>query len=425
MIRANNSDIKSWVSIPERSDFPIQNIPFGIIKTANGAPRVASRIGDFAIDLLRASELGYFADFDLPKAIFSQTYINDFIALGRETTRKIRDRISELFDDSIEKWNSREMKDHLLFPIDEVEVMMPVKVGDYTDFYSSIEHATNLGKMFRDPANALLPNWRHIPVGYHGRASSIIPSGNDIQRPYGQMRPDPEKPPIYGPCRLLDFELEVGFVIGKENELGHPIPVEESEDHVFGICLFNDWSARDIQKWEYIPLGPFLGKSFASTISPWIVTLDALDACRVQGPVQDPEVLPYLQSKGKKNFDIHLEVILTTESGIEHVLSESNFKYMYWNMAQQIAHHSVNGCNLRVGDMGASGTISGPEPGSYGSMLEICWQGTKPVQLADGTERKFLQNGDTLTLKGFGMSNGIRIGFGEASGKIVDHRKLV
>ena len=237
------------------------------------------------------------------------------------------------------------------------------------------------------------------------------------------MRPDPEKPPVYGPCRLLDFELEVGFVIGKGNELGQPISVQESEDHVFGICLFNDWSARDIQKWEYVPLGPFLGKSFASTISPWIVTLDALNGCRVQGPTQEPEVLPYLKSEGKKNFDIHLEVMLTTESGVEHILSESNFKYMYWNMAQQIAHHSVNGCNLRVGDMGASGTISGPEPGSYGSMLEICWQGTKPVELADGTQRKFLQNGDTLTLKGYGMSNGVRIGFGEASGKIVD-RKL-
>jgi len=423
MIEANNPRRKSWINISDNSDFPIQNIPFGAIQPSNQKPRLASRIGDYAIDLLKVSELGFFADLDIPKAIFSQQYLNDFIALGKETTRKVRDRIAELFDDKADKWNAREMRDQLLLPVNEVKVLMPIRVGDYTDFYSSIEHATNLGKMFRDPANALLPNWRHIPVGYHGRASSIIVSGQEIQRPYGQMRPDPEKPPVYGPCRLLDFELEVGFVIGKENELGHPIPVQESEEHVFGICLFNDWSARDIQKWEYIPLGPFLGKNFASTISPWIVTLDALDACRVAGPVQDPEVLPYLKSEGKKNFDIHLEVILTTESGIEHVLSESNFKYMYWNMAQQIAHHSVNGCNLRVGDMGASGTISGPEAGSYGSMLEICWQGTKPVKLADGDERKFLQNGDTITLKGYGLANGIRIGFGEASGKIVD-RKL-
>ncbi len=420
MIAANNPARKTWIEIPSDSDFPIQNIPFGVIQPVGQSPRLASRIGDFAVDLLRVSELGYFADLEIPVAVFQQKEINDFIALGKTKTREVRNRIAEVFDADNKKWNSREMQEHLLIPIEQVEVLMPVRVGDYTDFYSSIEHATNVGKMFRDPENALLPNWRHMPVGYHGRASSIVVSGTDIRRPYGQTRPNADEPPVYGPCKLLDFELEMGFVIGKENTLGTSVPIQEAEDHIFGLCLFNDWSARDIQKWEYVPLGPFLGKNFASTISPWIVTLDALEAFRVNGPKQDPEVLPYLQTQGTKNFDIQLEVILKTESGLEHTLSNSNFKYMYWNMAQQIAHHSVNGCNLRIGDMGASGTISGPEVGSYGSMLEICWQGTRPVELADGTERKFLKNGDTLILRGFGTANGIRIGFGEAKGKIVD-----
>ena len=426
MIRANDPNRKTWVSIPSVTDFPLQNLPFGVIIPQNeSTPRLASRIGDYAIDLLRVSELGYFADFNIPKSIFHNPFLNDFIDLGKEKCRAVRERLADIFDQDIDKWNSRELKDQILIPMEMVANQLPVRIGDYTDFYSSIEHATNLGKMFRDPENALLPNWRHIPVGYHGRASSIVISGTDVQRPYGQTRPDPEAPPVYGPCRLLDFELEMAFVIGKGNDLGASIDVQEAEDHIFGLCLFNDWSARDIQKWEYVPLGPFLGKSFASTMSPWIVTLDALDPFRVAGPKQTPEVLPYLQSSGNKNFDINLEVILKTAEGAENAISLSNFKYMYWNMAQQIAHHSVNGCNLRVGDMGASGTISGPEPGSYGSMLEICWQGTKPVKLSDGTERKFIQNGDSIILRGYGEANGVRVGFGESAGKIVDNKQTV
>lgn len=418
-MKANDTSLVSWLDIDKTSDFPIQNIPFGVIKPKNGNPRVASRIGDYAIDLLKAAELGYFSDIDISKDVFDSEYINDFMALAKEIRSQLRNRVAELFAEQSNKWNSREMKEHLAIPISEVEVLMPVRVGDYTDFYSSIEHATNIGTLFRDPENALLPNWRHLPVGYHGRASSIVVSGTDIHRPCGQTKPNADEPPIYSPSRLLDFELEVGFVIGKENEIGDPVRIDQAMDSIFGLCLFNDWSARDIQKWEYVPLGPFLGKNFASTISPWIVTMEALEPFRVEGPKQDPEVLDYLKSDGANNYDIHLDVIIITPDGTENVVSQSNFKYMYWNMAQQIAHHTVNGCNLRVGDMGASGTISGPTPESYGSMLEISWKGSKPITMKDGTQRKFIQDGDTVVMRGYAQKGDLRIGFGEARGKIL------
>jgi fumarylacetoacetase len=273
--------------------------------------------------------------------------------------------------------------------------------------------------MFRDPANALLPNWKHIPVGYHGRASSIIPSGIPIHRPKGQTRPDPDSPPVFGPCRLLDFELEMAFVTFDGKPLGESISTNEASEYIFGMVIFNDWSARDIQKWEYVPLGPFLAKNFASNISPWIVTLDALEPFRVPGEKQDPEVLPYLQYEGNNNFDIPLEVIIKTDAGNEKVVSQSNYKYMYWNMNQQLAHHSVNGCNIRCGDMMASGTISGPTPDSYGSMLEISWQGKKPITMPDGTERKFIQDYDTVIMRAHGEKDGVRIGFGEVNTKVL------
>ncbi len=301
----------------------------------------------------------------------------------------------------------------------DVDVLMPVKVGDYTDFYSSIEHATNVGMMFRDPKNALLPNWRHIPVGYHGRSSSIVVSGTDIHRPKGQTKADDAAAPVFGPTRLLDFELEMAFITGKKTELGESIPVDKAEEYIFGMVIFNDLSARDIQKWEYVPLGPFLSKNFGSVISPWIVTLDALEPFRVEGPEQKPEVLPYLQTEGKKNFDIDLEVLIKPENSTEQRVSKSNFKYMYWNMNQQLAHHTVNGCNINVGDMYGSGTISGPTPDSYGSMLEITWRGTKPVKMPDGTERKFINDNDTIIMKGYAEKNGLRIGFGEVTTKIL------
>jgi fumarylacetoacetase len=422
MIKANNPNIKSWLNIPANSDFPIQNLPFGIYQKKGQAPRVCSALGDHIVDLYRLSELGFFADLNIPKAILENQYLNDFIALGKKTTSAVRERLSDLFDEAVTKWNSRDMAEHILIPMADVKLLLPVKVGDYTDFYSSIEHATNVGIMFRDPANALLPNWRHIPVGYHGRASSIVVSGTPIHRPNGQQLPKDSETPVFGPSRLLDFELEVAFIIGKATQLGQSVPVTEAEDYIFGLTLFNDWSARDIQKWEYVPLGPFLSKNFASTVSPWIVTLEALEPFRVAGPVQEPEVFPYLQYEGLKNYDLNLEVRIITESGHSKTVSQSNFKYMYWNMCQQLAHHTVNGCNINVGDLCASGTISGKTLDSYGSMLEIAWQGTKPVPMPDGSERKFILDGDTVVMTGYCAANGVRIGFGEASGKVVSGR---
>jgi len=294
-----------------------------------------------------------------------------------------------------------------------------VLVRDYTDFYSSKEHATNVGTMFRDPENALLPNWKHLPVGYHGRASSIIVSGEPIRRPKGQRKDGDKDQPVFGPSGRLDFELEMAFITCKENKLGESISTSEADDYIFGFVLFNDWSARDMQAWEYVPLGPFLAKNFASSVSPWVVTLDALEPFRVAGPKQEPKVLPYLKAEGLSNFDIHLEVGIQPKGGAEKVVSRSNFKHMYWNIRQQLAHHTINGCNINVGDMYASGTISGPTPDSYGSMLELAWKGTKPIPMPDGSTRSFLQDGDTVTMRGFAEKDGIRIGFGEVKAEIL------
>jgi len=361
--------------------------------------------------------LTLFEELDFSNEVFNNRYINDLMALGKTKVRALRHRLAAIFQTGNTDMQSSAW--HYLHPVDKVELLLPVQVGDYTDFYSSREHATNVGTMFRDPANALLPNWLHLPVGYHGRASSIVVSGTPVRRPLGQTKADDAKVPSFGPSRLLDFELEMAFVIGKSTELGERITTAEAEEYIFGMVLFNDWSARDIQKWEYVPLGPFLGKSFASSISPWVVTLDALDYFRIPGPVQEPAVLPYLSYEGNKSYDINLEVALQPDGGQETTICRSNFKYMYWNMCQQLAHHTVNGCNVNVGDMCASGTISGTEPSSFGSMLELSWRGTKPLKLADGSERKFLQDGDTVTLRGFGQKDGLRIGFGASTGKVL------
>ena len=333
--------------------------------------------------------------------------------------RALRNRLADVFDANGEYVDQKANLAEALFDHSEVEMHLPVEIGDYTDFYSSEEHATNVGTMFRDPDNALLPNWKHIPVGYHGRSSSIVVSGVDIRRPMGQTKPDPEQPPIYGPTRLLDFELEMAFVTFDGKPMGEQISTAEAEDHIFGILLFNDWSARDIQKWEYVPLGPFLAKNFASSVSPWIVTLDALEPFRTEGPVQNPEVLPYLKYQGNKNIDINLEVAIETEGGQEKTVCQSNYKHLYWNMNQQLAHHTVNGCNIRCGDMMASGTISGSSPESYGSMLEITWRGSKPVQMPDGTERKFINDHDTVIMRGHCSAGDVRIGFGEVRTKVL------
>jgi len=412
--------LSSWINVPEGSDFPIRNIPFGIVSYKGSSPRAASRIGDTVIDLYSLATMGYFHDLHIDPEVFLNSALNDFIHLGKATTGAVRNRIMELFESGNTFLRNR-VKDHsvILYSINEAELLLPVKVGDYTDFYSSIEHATNVGIMFRDPANALLHNWRHIPVGYHGRSSSIVVSGTAIHRPKGQTSPDDTGLPEFGPTKQLDFELEMAFITGKKTSLGDSIPVNHADEYIFGLVLFNDLSARDIQKWEYVPLGPFLGKNFGSVVSPWVVTLEALEPFRVEGPKQEPPVLPYLQSEGKQNFDIHLDVLIRTEGGPDFRVCHSNFKYMYWNIAQQLAHQTVNGCNINVGDMYGSGTISGPTPDSFGSMLEIAWKGTNPVKMPDGSERTFILDNDTIIMRGYAEKDGLRIGFGEAITRIL------
>lgn len=420
MIKANDPKLKSWVEVPKDSDFPIQNLPFGVFKTRYLTPVAGVAIGNYVLDLVYLHENGFLYGLDLPPGIFNQRYLNDFMALGKKKAREVRERISELLrSDYDELKNNVAAREIALIPMSEVQMMMPVRVPNYTDFYSSEEHATNVGSMFRDPKNALLPNWKHLPVGYHGRPSSIVVSGTSIHRPKGQLKPVETEPPIFSPSRKLDFELEVAFLTCTETKLGQAISAKDVEDHIFGFVLFNDWSARDIQQWEYVPLGPFLGKNFGSTISPWIVTMDALEPFRVKGPDQHPHVLPYLNVEGNKNFDIRLEVLIQPDGSDSTTVCRSNFKYMYWNVNQQLAHHTVNGCNIQVGDMYASGTISGPSPGSYGSMLELSWNGQKPLTMPNGTERKFIENGDTVIIKGLAEKDGVRIGFGECRGKIL------
>ncbi len=407
--------MKSWVDIPKNSDFSIYNIPFGIFSVKNSKKRVGVAIGDMIVDLKASYDLGIFNEIPLDHDVFENKYLNDFIALGKSITKKIRLIIqSELCSDS-----SVLKESNALIKQSNVMMHLPLMIGDYTDFYSSIEHATNIGSMFRDPTNPLLPNWKHIPVGYHGRASSIIVSGQDVIRPKGQVLPLNEETPVFQASSRVDFELEMGFVIGKKSNLGQSISTKEAEEYIFGKVLFNDWSARDIQKWEYVPLGPFLGKSFASSISPWIVTLDALEEFKVEGPQQTPDVLPYLQYDGLRNYDINLEVSIQPENSIESIVCKSNFKYMYWNMVQQLAHHTINGCNINIGDIMASGTISGKDKRSYGSMLELSWGGKNPVTLDDGESRVFINDNDTVIMRGYCERNGKRVGFGEVRTKLI------
>lgn len=421
IITANDPSRTSWIEVHKDSDFPIQNIPFGVFSTKEQITSIGTRIGDTVIDLNALHQLGYFEGIELSDDIFLQDSLNAFIAQGRSLGREVRNRIAEVFDANNPKLRDNQAhRAQVLFSANEVEMLLPVQIGDYTDFYSSKEHATNVGMMFRDPNNALLPNWLHIPVGYHGRSSTIVPSGVPVKRPLGQTLPNGETQPVFGPSRLVDFELETAFITCNANIMGEYIPVEEAEDHIFGMVLFNDWSARDIQKWEYVPLGPFLAKNFASSISPWIVTLDALEPFRCESPKQeDPKPLPYLQQTGNHAFDINLNVYLKPQNGEENLISKSNFKYMYWTMSQQLAHHTINGCQVNAGDMMGSGTISGPTPDSYGSMLELTWGGKNPIQLSDGTERKFIADYDTVIMRGYCQNDQVRIGFGEVSSQLL------
>ncbi|MEM6261253.1 MAG: fumarylacetoacetase [Bacteroidota bacterium] len=409
---------KSWVHVPEGSDFPLQNLPLGIFRPGNGLARAGMALGDQVIDLNALHTSGFLAALNLPDGIFAQPVLNDFLAMGRTAWRGLRNRVADLFDAANPELQGVPDKDSYLFPLGEVQLQMPVFVRDYTDFYSSEGHATNVGTMFRGKENALMPNWKHLPVGYHGRASSIVVSSQEVRRPKGQLKPD-DSSPIYGPSRLLDFELEMAFVIGEGTSMGKQISTSEAEAHIAGMLIFNDWSARDIQKWEYVPLGPFLGKSFASSVSPWLVSLDALEPFRVAGPVQDPPVLPYLEYEGDAHYDIQLEVLLEIPGQEPVTICRSNHRNLYWNMIQQLAHHTVNGCNLNPGDLMASGTISGTTPDSFGSMLELSWRGTKPLPMPDGSERKFIQDGDTVIMRAWAEKDGLRIGFGEVRSTVL------
>jgi fumarylacetoacetase len=417
-----DTSLRSFIEVEESSHFPIQNLPYGVFRPSGGGPpRVGVAIGDFVVDLAVLEEENLFDHADLRASKpFSRASLNTFMGLGRDAWRSARSSLIDLLKSgSTTIADNESLRTRAILPMDSVEMMLPVEVGDYTDFYSSREHATNVGTMFRGADNALMPNWLHLPVGYHGRSSSVIVSGEPIRRPCGQLKPD-DSAPTYGPSRLLDFELEMGFFTGTETKLGEPVAIDRADEHIFGMVLVNDWSARDIQKWEYVPLGPFLGKSFATSISPWVVTMDALEPFRCSGPDQAPEPLPYLKQPRMSTFDINLEVSIMPESkDAATVVCRSNFKYLYWSVYQQLAHHTVNGCNIRPGDLMASGTISGPDKSSFGSMLELTWRGTEPIEMPDGSTRKFIQDGDTVIMTGWCEGDGFRVGFGDVDAEIL------
>ena len=412
--------MKSFINYTENSDFSIHNIPFGVAVFNQEYIACCTRIGDKVLDLATLYDYGFFDGIEgLTENVFEAYTLNEFIELGKPVTNAVRLKIQEILGEDSKLAGDEKTVKECFYDFNQIQMMMPVHVPNYTDFYSSIEHATNVGKMFRGEDNALLPNWKHLPVGYHGRASSIVVSGSEFHRPKGQTKPAGAERPVFGPSKQLDFELEMGFIVNKNTEMGESISTSEANDAIFGMVLFNDWSARDIQSWEYVPLGPFLGKNFCSTISPWVVTLEALKPFRIDSPKQEPEVLDYLKFEGKQNIDINLEVFIKPENGTENLISKSNYKFMYWNMTQQLAHHTINGCNVEVGDIYASGTISGSEKSSFGSMLELTWRGTEPLKLADGTERKFINDNDTVIMRGFSEKDGIRVGFGEVTGKVL------
>ncbi|PIA38239.1 hypothetical protein AQUCO_02800128v1 [Aquilegia coerulea] len=418
--------LKSFVEVDIDSHFPLENLPYGIfiIKSSEQQqqlPHPCVAIGEFVFDLSVISSVGLFnGPFLKDSDCFHQSSLNKFVGMGRPAWKEARTTIQKLL--SVDEPTLRDnaiLREKSLLPMSKVQMLLPTIIGDYTDFFSSMYHARNCGIMFRGPENAINPNWFHLPIAYHGRASSIVVSGTDIIRPRGQSHPAGNSPPYFGPSRKLDFELEMAAVVGPGNELGKPVDVNEAADHIFGLVLMNDWSARDIQAWEYVPLGPFLGKSFGTTISPWIVTLDALEPFSCDAPKQEPQPLPYLAEKNSKNYDISLEVrIKSAGQEQESVLTKSNFKHLYWTITQQVAHHTINGCNLRPGDLLGTGTISGPEPDSLGCLLELTWNGKNSLNL-NGLPRTFLEDGDEVVLTGVCKGDGYKVGFGTCSGKIL------
>jgi fumarylacetoacetase len=422
----NDQTLRSFVETGRDSHFPIQNLPFGVFSTrTNPTPRVGVAIGDQILDLAKLEQAGLVAAAPGGANVFDCATLNAFLAQGHATWSRTRRTVSEILrDDNPRLRDDKALRTASLALQRDATLHLPVAIGGYTDFYSSREHATNVGMMFRDPKNALLPNWLHMPIGYNGRASSIGVSGTPVRRPNGQLKAADAERPTFGPCRKLDFELETAFIVGTGNAQSEPIPIADAEQHIFGMVLMNDWSARDVQQWEYVPLGPFNSKTFATTISPWVVMLDALRPFRVAGPVQEPVPLPYLQQSGAHGVDIALEVALGASGQAPITISRTNFKYIYWSMAQQLAHHTVTGCNTNSGDLMGSGTISGPSPDACGSLLEIAWNGTRPLALAGGGERRFLEDGDEVILTGYSQGNGYRVGFGEARGRILPERPI-
>src|SRR5436190_17965531 len=416
------SQLKSFIDVAPDSHFPIQNLPFGIFKPGSERARVGVAIGEFVLDLSVLEERGHFRMPEFQdRAVFSESTLNRFLALGRPAWTKARQVIQHLLN--VETTTLRDdeaLRGQVFHSQKNVTMELPARIGDYTDFYSSYHHAHNVGTMLRGAENALMPNWKWLPVAYHGRASSIVASGAEVRRPHGQTKPPDAQTPIFGPSRSLDYELEMAFLIGPGNMLGEPVPIDRATDHIFGLVLMNDWSARDLQAWEYQPLGPFLAKNFCTSISPWIVMLEALEPFRKPLPPQDPEPLPYLRAARDFTYDIQLEARLQTVSkDAPHVITRTNFQNLYWSIAQQLAHHTVNGCNLQSGDLLASGTISGPTEESRGCMLELTWRGANPLTLPSGETRKWLEDGDTLTVTGWAQGDGYRVGFGEVSGRVM------
>jgi fumarylacetoacetase len=414
--------LQSFIEVSPQSHFPLENLPFGIFKPRSGPARVGVAIGEFVLDLSILEEEG---KFDLPefqrRRIFAADSLNAFLSLGRPVWRNVREILQRLLSaETAELRNDAALRRSAFHKQSDVTMQLPARIGDYTDFYSSYHHAHNVGTMLRGPENALMPNWKWLPVGYHGRASSIVISGTDVRRPCGQIKPPDATAPVFSPTRSLDYELETAFLIGPGNSLGEPVPIDRAEEHIFGIVLMNDWSARDVQAWEYQPLGPFLAKNFCTSISPWVVTLDALEPFRKRLPTQDPEPLPYLRAPNDFTYDINLEAHLRTSSmNATHAITRTNFQNLYWSIAQQLTHHTVGGCNLQPGDLLASGTISGPTEESRGCMLELTWRGANPLALPNGETRKWLEDGDSLAITGWAQGDGYRVGFGEVSGKIL------
>lgn len=413
--------ISSFLNIAADSDFSIYNLPLGIFSTSELSPRPGMALGDFVIHLAALEEAGLLKTEHpgLRNALHADV-LNPLIDCGAAVWKNLRLRVQSLFTKGNEALWQGSNPQLVLIPMKSARMHLPVRIGDYTDFYSSEYHAANVGAMFRDPQNPLLPNWKHIPVAYHGRSSSIVVSGTDFHRPFGQKKSPADELPSFGPSRQVDMELETAFIISGNTQAGSRIAVDDAEDHIFGMLLFNDWSARDLQSWEYVPLGPFLGKNFCSSVSPWVISMEALQPFRIPMPeIQEPAVLPYLQQKSRWTYDIHLEAELITSAGEEKVITQTNQKYLYWSMNQQLAHHTVNGCPMRTGDLLASGTISGPDPGSLGCLLEITKRGQNPVHIPDGSQRTFMEDGDQMILRGYAEKDGIRVGFGEVSGRLL------